>query len=156
VHARNRIELDEFLLGKFSRVEPIGGGEFSTVFKVAYAKQHRSSIGADFGNSVQGTPQGNPPPGKAFAIKKVRRPFAGARDREIKLREVRILSSLRFAPHIIQLVDSWEVDGHLYMQTEFCDEGSLDVFLAKNGRDGRLDDFRIWKILEDVSLVSFA
>lgn len=51
-------------------------------------------------------------------------------------------------------VDSWEEQGHLYIQTEFCEEGTLDVFLAQTGLKARLDDFRIWKILLELSVVS--
>jgi mitosis inhibitor protein kinase SWE1 len=49
-------------------------------------------------------------------------------------------------------MDSWENNGHLYIQTEFCEEGSLDGFLAQAGLKARLDDFRIWKILLELSL----
>jgi mitosis inhibitor protein kinase SWE1 len=67
---------------------------------------------------------------------------------------VAILKALGQSDHIVQLVDSWEEKNHLYMQTEFCEEGSLDLFLAQVGRKARLDDFRIWKILLELSLVS--
>jgi mitosis inhibitor protein kinase SWE1 len=42
----------------------------------------------------------------------------------------------------------------LYIQTEYCEEGTLDRFLGHVGRGGRLDDFRIFKILQDLCLVS--
>ncbi|KAI7052940.1 kinase-like protein, partial [Hortaea werneckii] len=40
---------------------------------------------------------------------------------------------------------------HLYIQTEFCENGNLKDFLFNTGFKGRLDDFRIWKILVELS-----
>ena len=51
------------------------------------------------------------------------------------------------------MIDSWEHHGHLYIQTEYCSEGSLDTFLKAVGQAGRLDDFRIWKILLETAQV---
>jgi len=65
------------------------------------------------------------------------------RDRLRKLQEVAILKVLSQSDHIVQLVDSWEEKNHLYMQTEFCEEGSLDLFLVQVRRKARLDDFCI-------------
>lgn len=53
---------------------------------------------------------------------------------------------------MVEFFDSWEDHGHLYIQTEFCEEGTLDLFLIQEGTKGRLDDFRIWKIVSEVSL----
>jgi len=83
-------------------------------------------------------------------------PFHGVRDRKAKLQEVAVLQSLRHSSKVVQLIDSWEYNGHLYIQTEFCSEGSLDAFLKTVGQTGRLDDFRIWKILLEATQVSCA
>ena len=64
-----------------------------------------------------------------------------------------MLKTLGHSDHIIAFVDSWEEQSHLYIQTEFCEEGTLDIFLAQVGLKARLDDFRIWKILLELSLV---
>ncbi len=88
-------------------------------------------------------------------MKKTKHPYIGTRDRLRKLQEVNILKSLGRSDHTIELVDSWEEKDHLYMQFEFCEEGGLDAFLARTGDKGRLDDFRIWKILLELSQVSF-
>jgi len=47
--------------------------------------------------------------------------------------------------------DHWESKNHLYIQTEFCENGNLKDFLTTTGYKGRLDDFRIWKILLELS-----
>jgi mitosis inhibitor protein kinase SWE1 len=90
-----------------------------------------------------------------WAVKRSRYPYAGAKDRQRKIHEVDVLKALGQSDHIVTFVDSWEEQGHLYIQTEFCEEGTLDVFLAQAGLKARLDDFRIWKILLELSLVRY-
>jgi len=41
----------------------------------------------------------------------------------------------------------------LFIQTEFCENGSLDLFLREYGNIERLDEFRVWKILVELTLV---
>lgn len=67
------------------------------------------------------------------------------------MREVQILKQLRGHEHIIELVDDWESKNHLYIQTEYCENGNLKDFLAQAGFKGRLDDFRIWKIMLELA-----
>lgn len=142
-------DIDMVLNSRFEHVELIGKGEFSQVFKVN--QNPESSTTTQTG--TPGTPP-TPSQAKVFAVKKTRLPFFGAKDREAKLREVRILEALRGRPHVLQYVDSWEKQFHLYIQTEYCEEGSLSGFLGNVGSAGRLDDFRIWKILIEASMVS--
>jgi mitosis inhibitor protein kinase SWE1 len=153
-HGRTRIEVDECLLNRFSRVDPIGQGEFSSVFRVAYPKNSSDMSSPSAPNSASFVPPGSPAPGTAFAVKKSRHRYTGARDRELKLEEAQILHRLANADHVVKYFDSWEMDDHLYIKMEYCDEGSLDKFLSSIGTKGRLDDFRIWKIIHDLSLVS--
>jgi mitosis inhibitor protein kinase SWE1 len=63
------------------------------------------------------------------------------------MQEVQILKALQDHEHILELVDEWEAKNHLYIQTEYCENGNLKDFLQQTGFKGRLDDFRIWKIL---------
>ena len=86
-------------------------------------------------------------------MKKLTLPF-GTKARETKLREVEILKALSHSNHVVHYIDSWEQNGHLYIQTEFCSEGSLDKFLQVVGQAGKLDDFRIWKIFLETLEVS--
>lgn len=150
VNGHGPSDVDMVLSSRFDQVELIGKGEFSQVFKVRdLGEQHTAA-------ALSGTPGTPPTPSQArvFAVKKTRLPFFGAKDRESKLREVSILQTLRGCPHVLQYVDSWEKQFHLYIQTEYCEEGSLSDFLGTVGSAGRLDDFRIWKILVEACMVS--
>lgn len=140
------METDPYLLHEFLKVDEVGCGEFSAVYRVAYPKRASESF-------VPRASLRSPPPGKAFAVKKSRRPFLGSDDRKKRLKEVQILESLRDGQHIVRYIDSWAINDHLYIQTEYCDEGTLQTFLGKIGRQGRLDDFRIWKVVHDLALV---
>lgn len=143
-------DVDLILNSRFDQVEFIGKGEFSQVFKVTQTSDSKTCM---VQNGTPGTPP-TPFQKRVFAVKKTRLPFFGAKDREAKLREVVVLDALRGRPHVLQFVDSWEKQFHLYIQTEYCEEGSLSEFLGTVGAAGRLDDFRIWKILVEASMVS--
>ena len=110
------------------------------------ASPYRSILSFSRSSSHASTPQ------RVFAVKKSKNAYAGAKDRQRKLKEVETLKALGHSDHVLSFVDSWEDKGHLYIQTEFCEENTLDVFLATVGHDGRLDDFRIWKILLELTL----
>ncbi|KFY00615.1 hypothetical protein O988_03210 [Pseudogymnoascus sp. VKM F-3808] len=145
------VEVDEVLTSLFETVEKIGGGEFSDVYRVTQrqvtlAKEQSFYLGTSDSPLEGGSPP-SPVPDRAFAVKKSRAPYTGAKDRQRKLQEVNVLKALGQSDHIIQLFDSWETNDHLYIQTEFCEEGTLQLFLRNVGMKGRLDDFRIWKIL---------
>ncbi|PLN77450.1 protein kinase-like protein [Aspergillus taichungensis] len=140
-------DVDPSLTSRFEDVELIGTGEFSQVYRVARPPGTSFSSGFPSGST---TPK--PMPDQVWAVKKSKQPYSGLKDRERRIREVDVLKSLTNSDHIIAFMDSWEDSGHLYIQTEFCEEGSLDVFLAQVGLKARLDDFRIWKILLELSL----
>ncbi|OTB08955.1 hypothetical protein M426DRAFT_129707 [Hypoxylon sp. CI-4A] len=139
-------DLDGALVSRFGKVTFLGKGEFSQVFKVS-----ETSRSADMALS---TPTNRTPTtedqGKVYAVKKLTLPILGKKDRALRLREVNVLETLRGCSHILQLVNSWEESNCLYIQTEYCEEGSLDVFLSNVGIKGRLDDFRIWKIMVEI------
>ncbi|KAF7846553.1 hypothetical protein BT93_L4167 [Corymbia citriodora subsp. variegata] len=134
-------DVDTTLTSRFNSVQVVGIGEFSQVFRVekpvpgSPAAQHQSLRRI----------------GNVWAVKKTKKPYLGNKDRERKMREVEILHSLRGNEHIIDLNDTWESKGHLYIQTEFCENGNMKDFLTQTGFKGRLDDFRIWKILLEMS-----
>ncbi|KAI7507768.1 kinase-like protein [Hortaea werneckii] len=134
-------DVDTTLTARFGYVFTSGIGEFSQVYRVE--------------KPLPGTHQGSQahlsPGAKVWAVKKSRKPYTGHKDRQRKMREVEILRAMRGAEHIVELVDDWESKNHLYIQTEFCENGNLKDFLFNTGFKGRLDDFRIWKILVELS-----
>ncbi|KAJ6134334.1 hypothetical protein N7523_000656 [Penicillium sp. IBT 18751x] len=143
-------DVDSSLSSRFERAELIGTGEFSQVYRVS--QPHESSFPSVFSLPSSGPKSPTALPDQVWAVKKSKQPYLGLKDRERRIREVDILKTLIHSDHVISFVDSWEDYGHLYIQTEFCEEGSLDVFLAQAGLKARVDDFRIWKILLELSL----
>ncbi|KIW05685.1 hypothetical protein, variant [Verruconis gallopava] len=133
-------DVDTSLAARFNEVVLYGNGEFSQVFRV------EGRIENPLAPSQQSMRGG------VWAVKKTKKPFTGPRDRERKYREVEILRALKGNDHIISFVDAWESKGHLYIQTEFCEDGNLRDFTMRHGAKGRLDDFRIWKILLELAL----
>ena len=147
------VDVDPSLTSRFDKVDLIGTGEFSSVFRVTKAQEDKNA-GNYFALPAKRTPPRTPLPDRVWAVKKTRHPYIGPKDRQRKLQEVNILKALGKADHTVNLFDSWEDSNHLYIQTEFCEEGSLKVFLDEVGQNARLDDFRIWKIMLELSLVS--
>lgn len=131
-------DVDTSLTSRFRNVSTFGIGEFSQVYKVEGVL-----------NAVAGSP--NSASHAVWAVKKSRKPYIGVKDRQRKMQEVQILHQLRGHEHVIELTDSWESKSHLYIQTQFCENGNLKDFLSQTGFKGRLDDFRIWKILLELS-----
>jgi mitosis inhibitor protein kinase SWE1 len=144
--------VDDSLMARFEKVELIGTGEFSQVYRVSQPA-HSSPYHKIYAVS---SPKPSKPASNVWAVKKSRHRYTGPKDRQNKLQEVYVLRALQVDRNdqLISFVDSWEEEGHLYIQTEFCEEGTLDVFLAQMGRKARVDDFRIWKILLELSMVS--
>lgn len=146
-------ELDENLMSRFGKVESIGKGEFSVVYKVTETTQPARTLQQGyFSTPTHRSP--SPSENKVYAVKKLTLPILGQRDRASRLREVLVLERLKGCDHILQLVNNWEDNDCLYIQTEYCEEGSLDRFLNYVGVRGRLDDFRIWKIMLEIAKVS--
>ena len=152
-HGPAPLEVDPVLTSKFDKVELIGTGEFSQVYRVTQ-KQELKRTHSYFSLPLARASPKTPLPDRVWAVKKSRQAYIGPRDRQRKLQEVNTLKALGQSDHTLQLFDSWEDKNHLYIQTEFCEEGSLDLFLDQVGRKARLDDFRIWKIMLELSLVS--
>ena len=130
-------DVDTALTSKFGRVSNLGTGEFSQVYRVEKSLEPNYS----------GSQHTLSPAGNVWAVKKSRKPYSGNKDRQRKMREVQILKALRGHEHVVELVDDWESKNHLYIQTEFYENGNMKNFLTQTGFKGRLDDFRIWKIL---------
>ncbi|GAA5897868.1 uncharacterized protein JCM6883_000846 [Sporobolomyces salmoneus] len=118
----------------FALLRNLGNGEFSDAWEVA---DHSRS-------------------GQVYAVKRMRHPFLGAKDRLRRLEEVDILrlfsNPQNSSPHLIALVDAWEQTGHLFIQTELCPGGNLAYWLEEYGRENeQLDEARVWKILTELT-----
>ena len=148
-------DVDPSLTSRFDKVDLIGTGEFSSVYRVTKIQEDKNA-GSCFALPKKRTSPRTPIPDRIWAVKKTRHAYIGPKDRQRKLQEVAILSALGQADHTVNLFDSWEDKNHLYIQTEFCEEGSLKLFLDEVGHTARLDDFRIWKIMLELSLVGSA
>lgn len=152
-HNAALVDVDPTLTSKFDKVELIGTGEFSHVYRVTQTQVPNASHNYFSLQTNHGSPKTSMPD-RVWAVKKSRHAYIGPKDRQRKLQEVKALRALAQGDHTVHFFDSWEEKSHLYIQTEFCEEGSLDLFLDQVGRKARLDDFRIWKILLELSLVS--
>ncbi|KAJ4991465.1 hypothetical protein SVAN01_03112 [Stagonosporopsis vannaccii] len=132
-------DVDEAISSRFHEVKELDGGEgeFSKVYRVS--------------QPVQGTTPNSPAGSQVWVVKKSKKPYTGKGDRERKMREVEILYALRGNEHVLHVNDHWEANSHLYIQTEYCEGGNLRRFLDTVGYSSRLDDFRIWKILLELS-----
>ncbi|KAF0695903.1 Aste57867_13317 [Aphanomyces stellatus] len=113
----------------FRDIRWIGAGAFSDVYRVT-----------------------SPLDGQRFAIKKSKHKLRGRRDRDLMLREIRIFDLLAAAapcamPYILRYHCAWQEVGHLYIQTELCDGGTLKDLATRRP----FTDLDCWKILHDVS-----
>lgn len=135
-------DVDESLSERFHEIKPLDGGEgeFSTVYRVSHP--------------VKPSPQRSPAGSQVWVVKKSKKAYIGAGDRQKKMREVEILYALRDNEHVLGIKTHWEFDQHLYIQTEYCEGGNLRRYLDTVGFNSRLDDFRIWKILLELLIVS--
>lgn len=135
-------DVDESLAERFHEVKQLDGGEgeFSTVYKVS--------------KPVKTSPLRSPAGSQVWVVKKTKKPYTGAGDRARKMREVEILYGLQGNDHVLGIKTHWEFESHLYIQTEYCEGGNLRRYLDTVGFNSRLDDFRIWKILLELSMVS--
>ncbi|KAI8853524.1 kinase-like domain-containing protein [Chytridium lagenaria] len=81
--------------------------------------------------------------GRMYAVKKTRHAATGKKDRLAKLEED--------GPRIVKIINAWEQLGHIYVQMELCERGTLYAYLEENCRDSPLDEFKIWTVLCEVA-----
>uniref|UniRef100_A0A060TBM6 ARAD1D36278p n=1 Tax=Blastobotrys adeninivorans TaxID=409370 RepID=A0A060TBM6_BLAAD len=143
--------LDPGLTDRFEKISLIGRGEFSSVFAVTPRSTPQSGSSGRASNAVAAV---------RYAVKRTKYPFLSQRARERRMEEVEILQDLSSYSHddgvgrdyVINLFDTWEGNGHLYIMTEYCENGNLDTFLNEQGNISRLDEWRVWKILIELAL----
>ncbi|CDK26520.1 unnamed protein product [Kuraishia capsulata CBS 1993] len=128
--------MDDHLRLRFGNtVKVLGSGEFSIVYSI---------------QEDESKPK--------FAVKRTKTPLGGPKTRLRKMEEVEILKILKDNSgndpdgfeYIINLTSYWENSAHLYIMTEYCENGSLDRFLTESGKDSKLEEWRIWKILIEI------
>ncbi|KAJ1666286.1 mitosis inhibitor protein kinase swe1 [Coemansia sp. RSA 1646] len=90
--------------------------------------------------------------GQMYAVKKTRQPFTGRQERARRLREVEVLWTAPQCAGIVRLINAWEQFGHLYMQFELCERGSLAAYLDERAHmDERVSEAHAWAILAHAS-----
>ncbi|KAJ2359492.1 mitosis inhibitor protein kinase swe1 [Coemansia sp. RSA 2618] len=67
--------------------------------------------------------------GQLYAVKRTRRPYAGRAERARRLREPELLWAVPASASIVRLFSAWEQFGHLFLQFELCERGSLAGYL---------------------------
>ncbi|KAG1454307.1 hypothetical protein G6F56_007349 [Rhizopus delemar] len=112
---------------EFSKGYMLGNGEHSVVY---YTRQLST--------------------GEVCATKKSKRPFTGWEDRWLQLIEVDALLKVKYSKHCVQILRSWEEQGHLYIQTELCTSGNLEEYLNYTKR--KIPENIIWKIFYETVL----
>ena len=144
-HHSAPFNVDPGITSRFDKAEPLSKGEFSQVWRVFSFKEPAKAFPRRDSKSTADA--------SVWAVKKAKKAYIGPRDRIRRLQEAEILKTLGSAEHTIQYFDHWEYLDHLYIQTEYCEEGTLYSFLLRAGQSARLDDFRIWKIMLEISKV---
>jgi len=59
-------------------------------------------------------------------------------------------------PHVLQFHGAWEEKEQLHIRTTLAECGDLASYLTSISETGGLDEARCWKLLFELTLVSFA
>lgn len=128
---------DSHLVERFSNVTVIGEGHFSKVYQVTFAETN-----------------------KKYAIKSISIDKRNTTKRI--LQEIKLLAEIRDTTgvdqegkeYVINFISSWKFESSFYVMTDIYENGNLDQFLQEQivSKKNRLDDWRIWKIIVELSL----
>lgn len=128
---------DSHLYEQFNNVQVIGEGQFSKVYQVTL-----------------------PDTGNKYAVKSVNPNKNNPKARIIQ--EISLLAEISKTTsndqdgkeYIIDFISSWKEMDTFYIMTNYYENGNLDKFLEEQiiSKKKRLEDWRIWKILVELSL----
>ena len=71
--------------------------------------------------------------GVVYAVKRIKRKINSENEGRLVIRESCAHAALAGCPNMIQYFGCWLDDGHLHIQTEYCDRGSMDCFVSGSG-----------------------
>ena len=67
--------------------------------------------------------------GTLYAVKRVKKKISSENEGKLIVRESCALASLMNCPYMVRYFGCWIDNGHLHIQTEYCDKGSLDCYV---------------------------
>lgn len=76
--------------------------------------------------------------GCVYALKRSLKPVAGSVDEQNAMREVYAHAVLGKNPHVVRYYSAWAEDGHMLIQNEYCEGGSLADLIEKNKKSGKV------------------
>ncbi|XP_049630820.1 wee1-like protein kinase 2 [Suncus etruscus] len=115
---------------EFLEIEKIGVGEFGTVYKCIKRLD-----------------------GCIYAIKRSTESCLGPLNENLALREVYAHAVLGHHPHVVRYYSSWIEDGHMIIQNEYCNGGSLQAAITENKKTGNhFQESKLKDILLQISL----
>lgn len=89
-----------------------------------------------------------------YAVKRTLRQFRSRSERASILHEFRVSQVLGYHPNIIHYKLAWQEEGHVYMQMDLCELGSVSSLLKKE-EYCPLPEETIWNFIKAVADVSF-
>ncbi len=119
-------DTSEYFETHFTNASEIGKGEFATVWKARFIPDGKCGSRLYSRPHVRRTAHVSSRPLRWYAVKKSKREFKSARDRELALQEVRNVMVIKKHRHCVQYAQAWEQRGHLFIQMELCDRSLMD------------------------------
>lgn len=100
---------------EFAEISTIGSGQFGSVHKCV--------------NRLDGC---------IYALKRSLKPVAGSVNEQNAMREVYAHAVLGKNPHVVRYYSAWAEDGHMLIQNEYCEGGSLADLIEKNNNSNEV------------------